>query len=354
MKTWPSSIKFLALCLMLSACTSKKNNGDYTMTLKSTPGEPLTKVGSITFSVEELRQDFAERQGTFKGNPNLNSDKARSDYLENQVTQEAMFQEAVSLGYLDKSDVKRDLKKVVVQKYMRDMLEKSQTDFAPTEEMMKEHYEKNQNLYNRGEEVKVAYISIPFGDNQAGAKKAATLLHKQALTTVKKGSQTMFSKVPMNNKDALSEMGVATVETNETDFMGQDEFDKKFGAGSFESIKKTGEVGQVGSLASVNNYYIIIMKTGYRKALNETMEQAKDKIVKRLSYENRGEYYKKMLEDLKKKYNTKIYEDKIALLSKGIEDPTAAFKGMPPAANKPEASAKDQLKEEPVKEKVHN
>lgn len=329
--------------LALGSCTSSKN-GDYTITLKSQKGEPLTQVGNLTFTVEELRHDFLERQGSFKGAPNLNTDKTRSEYIENQVTQEAMFQEAVSLGILDEADVRRDVKKIVVQKYMRKKLEEAQAKFVATEEMMKDHYQKNSNLYNRDEAIKVAFISIPFGNDQAKAKQAAVLLHKKAMTTVKNGNTTAFSKLAMDNSDAIGKLGVSTVETNETDYLTQADFDKKFGSGSFESVKKTGEVGQVGSMASVNNYYIIVMKTGYRKALNETFEQAKDKITKRLSYENRGDYYKKMVEELKKKYNIKVYEDRIAELSKNAAESNVALKekGKEQALEQP----KDQLKQE--------
>ncbi len=327
MRTLVLPIKTLLLsALVLSSCTSSKNEGGYTVTFKSQKGDPLAQVGSTTFTVDELREDFLQRQGNFKGSPNLNTDKTRSEYLENQVTQEAMFQEAVSLGYLDKPNVRRDVKKIVVQEYMRNKLEEAQTKFEPTEQMMKDHYDKNQKLYNRGEALKVGFISVPFGSNQANAKKAATLIHKDALAKVKNGNAATFSRVPMDNQDAISALGISTVETNESDYLEKAEFEKKFGAGSFDSVKSTGEVGQVGSMASVNNYYIVMMKTGYRKALNETYEQAKEKISKRLAYENRGDYYKTLVEELKKKYNIKIYEDRVADLSKDALDTNVAMK----------------------------
>jgi hypothetical protein len=310
--------------LVFSACTGSKRDNGFSVTLKSRQGEPLTQVGNVTFTVEELREDFLERQGSFKGAPNLNTDKTRSEYIENQVTQEAMFQEAVALGYLDKADVRRDFKKVVVQKFMRDKLEESQTNFVATDEMMRDHYTKNQNLYNRDESIKVAYISVPFGANKENAKKAAALLQKSAMATVKNGNSAAFSRVPMDNADAVGKLGVSSVETNETDYLTKLEFEKKFGAGSFDSVKNSSEVGQVGVVAAVNNVYILTMKTGYRKALNETLEQAKDKITKRLSYENRGEFYKKMVEELKKKYNIKVFEDKVAELSKGAAEANVA------------------------------
>src|SRR5580658_2050547 len=289
----------LLAVFVLGSCTSSKKDNSFSITFKSLEGEPLAQVGNLTFSVEELKEDFQERQGTFRGAANLNTDKARSDYLDTQVTQEAMFQKAVSMGLQNKLSVKRNIKKIIVEAFMREELDKAQTNFVASEEMIKEHYEKNPNLYNREEAIKVGYIAIPFEADQAKAKQAATMIHKKALATIKTGNAHAFAKVPMEMKDELGKMGISTVETNETDYLAQSEFDKKFGVGSFQSIKNSGEVGQVGNMAMVDNNYIITMKTGYRKALNESLEDAKEKITKRLSYEHRGDYYKKLTENLK-------------------------------------------------------
>src|SRR5580704_10243787 len=87
--------------LVMIGCTkgSRRQNGDVVVTFKQSKGEALAQVGKTTLTVEEMSADFMERQGQFKGAANLNTDKAREDYIENQVIQEAMFQEAVEQNY---------------------------------------------------------------------------------------------------------------------------------------------------------------------------------------------------------------------------------------------------------------
>jgi hypothetical protein len=315
----------LAALLVVSGCNKGGGaKGDTVIVFKAKDGQALAQVGKVTLTVDEMKTDFLERQGQFKGAPNLNTDKARNDYIENQVVQEAMFQEAIAEGYFDRPDVKRDLKKIVVQRLMRDKLESAQTGYEPSDAQIKEHYEKNANLYNREEAVKAAYLSVPFGSNKAKTKEIAVQLHNDAVSKVKNANTKAFSRLAMDYAPKLNGVSNVSIETNETDYLEKAAFDGKFGANAFDAAKAAPTIGQIAPLIVTDNAYIIMMKTGYRKNLNETLEEAKPKIVKRLSYENRGETYKKYLEELKKKYDIKVFKEHLAELSQGVQPPNTA------------------------------
>ncbi len=112
----------LAIALINGGCTKKVNEGDTVIIIKQGQGTPLAEVGKTKLMLEDLREDFLSRQGSFRGSPNLNDDKARADYIDNQVLQEAMFKKAVELGYFEHAEVKREIKKLVVQRLVRDKL----------------------------------------------------------------------------------------------------------------------------------------------------------------------------------------------------------------------------------------
>lgn len=314
-----------SLLLMIN-CTNNNKSGQIVITFDKQEGEPIAKVGSLTLTVEEMKTDFLERQGQFKGAPNLNTEKARKDYIESQVMQKAMFLEAQENGYFNKPEVRRDIEKIVVQKLMRDKLENSQNDYQPSDEQIKDHYEKNQNLYNRQEALKVAYINIPFGNNKTKTNEVAKALYNEAVKTVKNANTRAFSKLAMSYAPKLNQVGNISIETNETDYLEKTAFDSKFGKDAFDKTKKLESIGEISPLLTSDQGFVIMMKTGYRKDIKETVEEAKGKIVKRLSYENRGEVYKKYLEDLKKKYDIKIYEERLAELSKNIPQNNVASK----------------------------
>ena len=266
-------------------------------------------------------------------------DKARNDYIENQVMQEAMFLDAVEKDVLGKNlDLQMDIKKLIVQRAVQEELKQAQANFVPTEQNIKDHYEKNKNLYNRDDAVKIAFISVPFGDNKPKAKEVASGILKEALETVKNANSRAFSRLAINHAEKVMAIGKVSVETNETEYLDKTGFEEKFGPNSFETIKGLANIGEFAPLFVTDKAFVIMMKTGTRKALHETVEEAKPKIIKRLAYENRGEHYKKHTENLRKKYDIKVYKEQLAELSVGAEPPPKVAElpeklNLPPSQN---------------------
>ncbi len=309
----------LALSVVSNGCTKGPKGakeGDLVIVMKQSEGEMLAEVGTTKLTLEELREDFLSRQGTFRGAPNLNTEKARNDYIESQVMQEAMFKKALELGYFDRPEVKREIKKVVVQRLVRDKLEAAQSQFVATEEQMKEHFDKNQNFYNRSDALKVAYIAIPFGSDKNKTKQIAELMHKDAVATVKNSNTKEFSRIAMKHSQKIMATGKISVETNETDYLDKAKFEAKFGANTFDDMKAKDNIGDIKPLFMTDTAYYILMKTGERKGLNESFADAKPKITKRLAYESRNDFYKKFMDDLRAEFKITINKERVAELSK--------------------------------------
>ncbi len=314
-----SKILSLALVVTAMSCTqSGKSGADIKLTIKHQKGEPLAHVGDTVLTLEELSKDFLDRQGTFRGAPHLNTEKKRIDYVENAVTQRALFLEGISLGLLDDVQVKRDLEKIVVQKLVRDKLAKAQEEYKPTEEEIKKHYDENPNFYNRPEALKVAYFAIPFDQDKNGAQRLAKDLLKDAKENVKNANIKEFARLAMKHAQLMKDKIKISLETNESSFLEKSDFEAKFGKDSFEVVNKLEKVGDVGPLLTTDKGFFVVMKTGYRKTLNETLEEAKPKIQKRIAYEQRGKVYENYVAELRKKYGVKIVQEKVAELGKGV------------------------------------
>jgi hypothetical protein len=332
-----SSLLTLSLVAMLAiSCTkgADKAGSAINFTIKPTTGEPLAQVGKTILTVEELSEDFLARQGTFRGAPHLNTERKRNEFVENAVIQRTMFLEGIELGLMNDPQVKRDLEKIIVQKLMRDKLTQAQESYVPTEVEMKEHYDKNPNLYNRPEAVKVAFFAIPFGENKEGAKKLAMDLQKDAKATVQNANTKEFARLAMKHAQlAMNKIKVA-LETNESSFLEKSDFDAKYGKDSFDMVNKMEKIGDVGPVLTTDANFYVVMKTGYRKALSETYEEAKPKIQKRIAYEQRGKVYEKFVAELRQKYQVKIYQERVAELGKNATPPAATAgtdPKMPPA-----------------------
>lgn len=234
------------------------------------------------------------------------------------MTQRALFLEGINQGLLDDPIVRRDIEKTVVQKLIRDKLAKVQEEYKATEEEIKKHYEENPNLYNRQEATKVAYFAIPFGEDKNGAQKMANALLKDAKENVKNANIKEFARLAMKQAQEMKGKMKINLETNESSFLEKSDFDAKFGKGSFDIVNKLEKVGDMGPLLSTENSYFVVMKTGFRKALSETLEEARPKIEKRIAFDQRGKTYEKFVAEIRQKYKTTIFQEKIAELGKGV------------------------------------
>jgi hypothetical protein len=341
-----ASILAVTALLIATGCTKGKD-GEIVIHMKQqSGGKTLAQVGKINLNLESLREDFLQRQGQFRGAPNLNNDKTRNDFVESQVMQKAMFLDAIEQNYFDLPEVRRDVEKIVVQRLMRNTLEKAQETFVPTEEKIKEHYEKNPNLYNREEAIKVAYISIPFGNNKDKTQAVANLIHKDAVETVKNSNSKAFNRLAMKYAEKFGGLGNISVETNETDYLDKNAFESKFGAGTFAAVGGTNAIGHVVPVTTTEKGFLVMLKTGYRKAMNETLEEARPKITKRLAYDSRGDFFKEYKEQLMKKYDVKIIQELVAELSNDPEGNKVAQKNnnnpAKPNETKPNEAIKNQ------------
>ena len=287
--------------------------------MKAEPGEPLAQVGNITLSLEEMRKNFLDTQGSFRNAPHLNTEKKRNEYVETQVTQLAIFLEANKNGMLNDPKLKRDIQKLVVQHAMRQKLAEAQDSYVASEEEMKEYYEKNPIHFNRDEAMKVAFIAVPFGTDPKGAEKVANILFKEATTSIKDANIKEFARLALNFAQNNGASSTGKIETNESEYLEKEAFETKFGKDTFAQIKGLEGVGKLGPMLKTENSYYIVMKTGQRKELHESFEDSKPKIAKRIAFEKRGEVHEKYLSDLRQKYNIKIFQERVAELS---QDPT--------------------------------
>jgi hypothetical protein len=224
-----SRISLVGFILFTGACTSKlseKSNKGISVLIPAQQGEALAQVGNITLTLEGMSADFLDRQGRLKGAPHLNTKKRRTDYVENQVIQEAMFQEAIAQGYFSDPSVLRNVKKIVVQKLMRDKLESGQKAFVPTKSQMQEHYNKNLNLYKRDEAIKTSYLFVPYGANRKKSLERAGKLKTLAKRTVKRANNKSFGDIVKKNGKFLPGATAEERSSGNTGYLGKDQIAK--------------------------------------------------------------------------------------------------------------------------------
>lgn len=313
----------VALLFMLVGCQKGGQSGnEIVLRLKHPDGQTLVKVGSLNLSDKYFAEDFVSRQGTFLGAPHLNSPEKRQEFVKNQAKQEALLLEALESGVLENDPaIIRDVKKTIVTAYLRGKLQKAQDGYTPTQEEIKTYYDNNQAQFNRGEAVRVTYMMVPYGDNKAKAKELVQKAEKEVRAKVTKGNTKQFSQIGMSL--ATSSAGKTTVENADSGLIEKEAFETKFGPNLFGKLADIEEIGTVTPSFETTNGYVIFMKTGGRKAMKETLEDASQKISRKLAFEKRGQIYEQQMTDLEKKYSIQIFDDKMEAFNKIVDEASA-------------------------------
>lgn len=313
----------VALLFMLVGCQKGGQSGnEIVLRLKHPDGQTLVKVGSLSLSDKYFADDFISRQGTFLGAPHLNSPEKRQEFVKNQAKQEALLLEALESGILEnEAAVTRDVKKTIVTAYLRNKLQKAQEGYTASAEEIKKYYEENPTQFNRGEAVRVSYLLVPYGDNKNKAKELVQKAEKEIKTKVSKGNTKQFSQIAMGLTTSVA--GRSTVETADSGLVEKESFETKFGPNLFSKLMEIQEIGAVTPFYEASNGYVIFMKTGGRKAIQESLEEASQKISRKLAFEKRGQIYEQQMADLEKKYGIQIFDDKMASFNKMIDDASA-------------------------------
>lgn len=325
MKNISNIILMIFLLPILHGCKSSSNQ-DLVISLKRPEGDPIAQVGSMTLTVEELAKKFQERQGSFRGAAYLNTEKKRAEFVESAVVKEVLFQAALKGGVAEDPEVIEAFKDAAVRKWVQKMLKDAQANFKATDEEMKEYYEKNQSFFKHEEAFKVAYLAVPKGKDNNKAKEIAQSLQVDAAKNVKNSDTREFARLAMKfaQESKGKNQGHFSITANESPYLEQEAFDNKFGKDSFKTVKAIEPLGSVGPILSTDDAYYVFMKTGHRAKLDEGFDAAKDKIQKRLSFEKRGKIYEDFIASEKEKLKVKIYEEKIAKLSEGMNEQNVA------------------------------
>lgn len=311
----------LSAAVLIFGVSCKKTGGgnETVIVIKHPEGETLAKVGNNTLSVKYFADDFISRQGTFLGAPHLNSEEKRKEFVDNQLVQEALFQEAIAEGFFNKTEVIRDVKKAIVQALVRTKLESAQTEYVPSADDIKKYYDTNIAQFKRGEAARATYMLVPFGNDRAKAKATAESMEKEARRVVIRGNTKQFSETAMKVASATPAIGQANIEVSDSGLIEQAAFDAKFGPNVFPKLLAMDEIGTIAPVIEASTGFLVAMKTGYRKAVEETLEEATPKITRKLAFEKRGELYEKYIADLKQKYKVEVMQDKMAAFTKEVD-----------------------------------
>jgi peptidyl-prolyl cis-trans isomerase C len=264
----------------------------------ATVGNETITQADIDSKTSMLPPQFRARYETADGKKKL---------VEQLTKMSLLSQEARRLQLDKKEEVAKRIKEIadnlIIQELIKqEVIDKIKVGDADLEKYYKEH----QQEFIEPEKVKVNIIMFKLKDNATPEeKKAQKKKADLALKRLKKGDD--FEKVAKE----VSEDERTKNSGGNTGFFSKGKRMNTYGEKVEEKAftLKTGQISDI--IEEKNGYYII--KVGEKKPQKEeTFQEAKSKIERRMQQEEQKKAYDTYLESLKKQYPVKINEENIA------------------------------------------
>ncbi len=289
---------FLVLAILIFGCSKKATSSE---TKEQPKGKIVIEVGDSKVTEQDLKEEMENLPEQLKHI--VNTKEGRKEFIDSIVKREIVYLEAKKEG-LDKDEkILRDLeklkKRIVIDTYLR---KKVLTETKVDDKELKEYYEKNKKDFEEPEKTHSKHILVKD-------KKLADELYEK----LKKDPTKFEAFAQEHSIDSSGKQGGDIGSHEKGTLVPEYE-------AALEKLKKSGDISPV--VKSQFGYHIIKLvnrEKGKIPPFEEIKEELKEIYIK----ENQRKVFDKLLEDLKKKYNVKIYDE---LLSEKQNDPKAQDK----------------------------
>lgn len=297
-------IFLLAGIFALSACDKSPEDAyKTTVTFKSTAGDPVAKVGEMA-----LTQAYLEKRITPRWAPRVTAnEKARKEFVEGQINEEVLMQEAIRRGYLNDPDVQQIIKNMIIKRITKEEA-KNMTVSPVTKEDMAAYYQSHFDDYNKPAEIKSAHIYIPFENDAKAALKKATEAYKKALA--KAEDKDYFAVLVKEYTPALP-MATPKVFVYRT----KEQSIQDLGVKAADALWAMDERTDISTPIAGDQGYFVFYKQLKHNTVAETLADVESTLETKVAQEKRKAAFLKIVDGLKKNYKVKIYEDRVSKLT---------------------------------------
>lgn len=285
-------------------------------------GTTLAKVGPTVITVEEFEEKL-NQQSPFIRSRYADVDK-RKEYLDNQVRFELLAQEALRRGLDKDPEIQDSLKKIIVQKLTRDEFDNRVKLEDISDAEAEKFYQEHPDEYHKPEMVRVAHIFLPFGSDQAAAKKQADKVAAE-LRSKKQDHMAFRNLAKQYSADAASKDNGGDLR-----YMAAAEIEQEYGKAFADAAFALKNLNDQSDVVTGKAGFHILQQTGRRPAIERTLEQVKTQIKNRLYRDKRTEAFNKFVDDLKAKAGVSIDDQKLAAI-KIVGTPQSMPAGMMPS-----------------------
>jgi peptidyl-prolyl cis-trans isomerase C len=255
-------------------------------------GDEKITEADLYAKISMLPPQFRARYETPEGQKNL---------LEQTIKFSLLAQEARKQGIDKRDDVAKKIKEIADNIIIQEFTKNAIIDkIMVTDEEIKDHFKKNRDDFTKPEKIKARLILFESPDNaDQKIKKEKEEKARETLTKLKKGADFEELAKELSDDKRTQKRG------GNTGFFSKGKREGTYGE-KFEEIAFSLKPGATSDVFESKGGLYIVQVVEKKDKKEETLEEVKERIERKLKQDKQKEAYENFLEELKKKYKVKM------------------------------------------------
>jgi peptidyl-prolyl cis-trans isomerase C len=302
----PLAVSFLSAALLGAACGNGGQPAAGGVGQKPAgTGEAIARIGSSVLTIDEVQKKMDDQSPFVRARY---ADPARKkEFLDAQVRFEVLAEEALSRGYHNDPEVQDAVRKIIVQKLTREEFDSRVRLADVTDAELQQYYDSHKSDYDKPE---MARASVLIAEAKGGDKAAIQKLEglrREAAELKNREDRNHFRDLVQ--KHSADEASKAT--GGDLRYLSQVEFTERFGKEAADWIFGGDTNNEISPVFVLGDQAAVFKRTGRRKAVTRSFEQVKNQIKNVVYREKRSAAFNTYVDELKKKFNVTVHEEKI-------------------------------------------
>jgi len=249
--------------------------------------------------------------------------------LNQMLTAEALYQEAMRLKLDRDAEVKRKIRQIIVQRLLEDNVTKPVEQWKISEKELQAYYDANKDKYYRPEQVRIADIFISVSKVASNKEREEKRrLAEQVLKKAMDGKARRFSFSQLIRNYSDRPKGYRKGDTGFFDSQGRPAgIDSSLVAASF-GLKKIGEIAD--RVIETRDGFHVIMLVGRRSEVKRDLKDLAPMLKRRMKREELERRRKAFIDEVRAKSGIEINEKAFAQLIKEMGKVGVSSKGEGP------------------------
>ncbi|RLB36890.1 MAG: hypothetical protein DRH20_08815 [Deltaproteobacteria bacterium] len=311
-KRW-CRVTALGLMLLVAGCSGRDGASDQQdKGAGSKSRQAVAVVGGKEISREEIKRSLGEGYLRRRG---IVSPRAVRTRLDEMLTSRALYQEGLRIGIGEEPEVRRRIRRIIVQRLLEEKVEKPVRDRGIKEEDLRAYYEANSREFSRPEQVRLAdiFIAVPPGagpEEREAKRRLAQKVLQEALA--RQNERFAFSRLIREYSSRPN--GYRKGDTGFFDREGNPrQLPKALVEAGFQ-LKRNGEIAR--GIVETPGGFHVIMRVAKRDAVRKEFRDIAPTLEQRMMREELKKRRAEFIRAVKEKARIHVNEQALAELIK--------------------------------------